>query len=315
LAGPGREIVRNMKQFVEMGYHLVGFIPDRPGEENALAEEGVACLGALESVKDIVRRQSIELLVIAVPHSERAKILNVVSECDLEKVEIRFISDVLDMVTRPVGIEEVAGIPLLGLREHPLNTWRGSVKRAIDFVGALVGLAVLSPLLLAIALVVKLTSRGRVFYKQTRVGRDDRPFEMYKFRTMRVDAEAETGPVWAQKNDSRYTAIGGFLRRTSLDELAQLLNVLKGEMSLVGPRPERPEFVEKLKEQVPKYLHRHKVKGGITGWAQVNGLRGRTSIEQRIEHDQYYITHWSLGLDFVILLKTVREVLRGENAY
>jgi exopolysaccharide biosynthesis polyprenyl glycosylphosphotransferase len=314
LARPGRDIVRNMKQYAEMGYDMLGFIPDRPGDEDRLAAQGVPCLGKLADVKDLVRRYDIELLLIAVPHSEREKILDLVSECDLERVDLRIASTVLDVITRPVGIEEVAGIPLLGLREHPLTTWRGWVKRWIDLLGSLAGLAIVAPALALVAVLVKLTSKGPILFGQVRVGHDDKPFVMYKFRTMRADAEVETGPVFAQEDDPRYTPIGGFLRKTSLDELPQLFNVLKGEMSLVGPRPERPEFVEQFQQSIPRYLRRHRVKGGITGWAQVHGLRGRTSIEERIEHDLYYITRWSLGLDFVILLKTIRAVFHGENA-
>ena len=315
LARPARDIVRSMNEHREMGYNLVGFIADRSGEEERLRDEGVPYLGMVDQVKDIVRRCGVELLVIAVPHSERVKILNVVSECDLERVQLRIASGVLDMMTRPLAMDEVAGIPLLGLREHPMTGWQGTVKGLIDLVGSLVGVVVLSPVLAAIALAVKLTSKGPVFYKQVRVGRDDRPFAMIKFRTMRENAEVATGPVFAQANDTRYTPIGGFLRRTSLDELPQLFNVLKGEMSLVGPRPERPNFVGKFKEDIPRYMSRHKIKSGMTGWAQVNGLRGNTSIEERTKYDLHYIENWSLAFDLKIIFMTIMKFFAMENAY
>jgi exopolysaccharide biosynthesis polyprenyl glycosylphosphotransferase len=249
------------------------------------------------------------------PHSEREKILEILAEFETDAVSVRIVSSVIDRLTRPVEVGEIGNIRLLALREHPLTGWPGVVKRLMDFTVALAALIVIAPLLAAIAIAVKATSSGPVLYKQIRVGRDDRPFTMYKFRSMRIDAEQHTGPVWANADDNRRTRLGAFLRRTSLDELPQLYNILLGQMSLVGPRPERPEFVEEFKKRIPTYLRRHKMKAGLTGWAQAHGLRGNTSIEKRIECDLWYIANWSLSLDMEILLRTVVEILRGGNAY
>jgi len=201
------------------------------------------------------------------------------------------------------------------LQGSPLHGWNLVLKRAMDVAGAVVGLLLTAPLLGIMAGLVKLTSSGPVLYRQTRMGLDGRAFEILKFRTMRVDAEAETGVVWAQENDPRRTRLGAFLRRTSLDEIPQFWNVLKGEMSIVGPRPERPEFIAQCCQWFPRYMLRHKMKAGITGWAQVNGLRGNTSIEKRLEYDLYYIEHWSVWLDLKIMAMTLWKGMIHRNAY
>jgi exopolysaccharide biosynthesis polyprenyl glycosylphosphotransferase len=189
------------------------------------------------------------------------------------------------------------------------------VKRVLDVAGASVALLLFSPVICAVALLVKLTSPGPVFFRQLRMGLDGQAFEMLKFRSMKLDAESETGPVWTRPNDERRTPIGAFLRRTSLDELPQFWNVLRGEMSIVGPRPERPEFIARFRETLPQYMLRHKMKAGITGWAQINGWRGNTSLERRIEHDLYYIEHWSIWFDFKIMLLTVWRGFIHRHAY
>jgi exopolysaccharide biosynthesis polyprenyl glycosylphosphotransferase len=204
---------------------------------------------------------------------------------------------------------------VVGLRESPHYGLNIVVKRAMDVVLSSVGLLVLSPVLAAIAVLVKITSPGPVFYRQERCGLNGEPFQMLKFRSMRVDAETQSGPVWARENDPRRTGFGAFLRKTSLDELPQLFNVLKGDMSLVGPRPERPVFIQKFRKTIPNYMARHHVKAGITGWAQVNGWRGNTSLRKRIQHDLYYITHWNPWLDVRILWLTVFKGLFDRNAY
>jgi exopolysaccharide biosynthesis polyprenyl glycosylphosphotransferase len=210
---------------------------------------------------------------------------------------------------------EVGGVPLLQLKAFVLSGWQGFLKRAFDIFVSTISLVLLSPFFLLVAIAIKATSRGAVFYVQQRVSLDGQEFNMLKFRSMRADAEAESGPVWAQKDDPRTTAIGKFLRRTSLDELPQLFNVLKGEMSLVGPRPERQHFVEQFREYIPQYRERHRVRCGMTGWAQVNGLRGQSPIEERARYDLYYLENWSLWFDMKIILLTFMEVARGENAY
>jgi Undecaprenyl-phosphate glucose phosphotransferase len=207
------------------------------------------------------------------------------------------------------------GLPVVGLRESPHFGLNVVVKRAMDIVLSLVGIILLSPLLGLIALSVKLTSPGPIFYRQERCGLNGRSFFMLKFRSMRVDAEKQTGAVWARKDDDRRTRFGTFLRRTSLDELPQLINVLMGDMSLVGPRPERPVFIHRFKKTIPNYMARHSVKAGITGWAQVNGWRGDTSLRKRLQYDLYYITHWTPWLDFRIMWMTLFHGLVHRNAY
>jgi exopolysaccharide biosynthesis polyprenyl glycosylphosphotransferase len=214
----------------------------------------------------------------------------------------------------PAALEDVDGTPVINLSQVPLQGWSSLIKRAMDVVLSLAALAVLLPFFPLLAALIWLEDRGPIFYRQERMGLDGRSFMILKFRSMRVNAESSTGPVWAIKNDPRRTRVGELLRRWSLDELPQLWNVLKGEMSLIGPRPERPAFVNEFKHKIPQYMLRHRVKSGITGWAQVHGWRGNTSIRKRIQYDLYYIENWSLKLDLKILWMTVRIGLR-ENAY
>ena len=213
------------------------------------------------------------------------------------------------------GIEEFEGVPLIHLRESPLHGWSNVLKRVFDLVFGAAALTVAAPAMVAIAAAIQMSSRGSILLRQERMGLDGRRFQMLKFRTMREDAEAETGPVWATANDARRTRVGAMLRRWSLDELPQLFNVLRGDMSLVGPRPERPLFVDEFRRKIPGYMLRHKVKAGMTGWAQINGWRGNTSLEKRIEYDLYYIERWSLFLDFKILVQTLWRGLFSKNAY
>ena len=315
--GPIHKIVQIMQSRRELGYEVVGFIgPIHAGPDDAdPAELHIPLLGSIDNLRDTVKKNCIDELVIALPHSEREEILDILAEFETDAVSVRIVSSVIDRLTRPIEVGEIGDIRLLALREHPLTGWPGVVKRLIDLTVALVALLVMAPLFVVIAIAIKLTSPGPVFYRQVRVGRDDRPFLMYKFRSMRLNAETESGPVWANADDSRRTPLGVFLRRTSLDEIPQFYNILIGQMSLVGPRPERPEFVEEFKKRIPAYLRRHKMKAGLTGWAQAHGWRGNTSIEKRIGCDLWYIANWSLSLDIEILLKTVVEVIRGENAY
>jgi exopolysaccharide biosynthesis polyprenyl glycosylphosphotransferase len=229
--------------------------------------------------------------------------------------EIMMVPDLLDMMTSQVRIKELEGIPFIRIKTTPMSTWNQILKRSFDLIVASIVLILVCPVFLLLAVLIKLTSPGPVFYLQERIGLDGRSFRVMKFRSMKVDAEKTTGPVWAQRADPRTTGLGKFLRRFSLDELPQLINVIKGEMSLVGPRPERPHFVEQFKKEVPKYLDRHRVKTGMTGWAQVNGLRGADgSIEERTKFDVYYVENWSLVFDLKIILKTIRAVLFGEEA-
>jgi exopolysaccharide biosynthesis polyprenyl glycosylphosphotransferase len=218
-------------------------------------------------------------------------------------------------MTSLVQIKHIEGIPFLGIKSPALSTWNFIMKRTFDLVFASSILFISSPLLLIIAILIKLDSKGPVIYFQERIGLNGEVFRVIKFRSMRTDAEHATGPVWSKKHDSRATRIGKILRRLSLDELPQIINVIKGDMSVVGPRPERQHFVEQFKKEVPRYLERHRVRTGMTGWAQVNGLRGNASITERTKYDIYYIENWSLTFDLKIILKTIHAVLLGNDAY
>jgi len=262
-----------------------------------------------------VRAHRVAQVFFALPREEHLQLERGLALIDKEMVDIVVVPDILQFVMLRAGLESLDGIPMINLTETPLSGWYGPVKRAGDLLVALVALVALSPLLLLVAALVKLTSRGPVLFRQERMSLDGTVFTMYKFRSMRVDAEAATGAVWASERDPRRTAVGSFLRRTSLDELPQLLNILRGEMSFVGPRPERPHFVEQFRERVPRYMLRHRVKCGLTGWAQVNGWRGNTSIEKRIEHDIFYIENWSLGFDLKIVALTILHGFVHKNAY
>jgi Undecaprenyl-phosphate glucose phosphotransferase len=254
-------------------------------------------------------------VIIAMPPSQSHELDELLHALKDETVDVRVVPDVHRFVTIGCEIEVFDGFPILRLNDSPVVGWGAIVKRISDIVVSSTALVFLSPILLLIAAGVRLTSRGRVLYAQERMGLDGQGFRMLKFRTMREDAEVESGAVWARKGDNRCTPLGAFLRKTSLDELPQLLNVLRGDMSLVGPRPERPMFVDKFRYEIPHYMLRHKVRTGITGWAQVNGWRGNTSLNRRIECDLFYIKNWSIGLDLKILVMTLWRGFIHKNAY
>jgi exopolysaccharide biosynthesis polyprenyl glycosylphosphotransferase len=232
-----------------------------------------------------------------------------------KNIELFFIPNILNIITSHTSSFEIAGTPVIRLKSVAFSGWQGFIKRSFDLVLSFMGLILLSPLLFTIAFLIKISSKGPVYYRQKRVGMDGNEFTMLKFRSMILDAESKTGPVWAKENDPRVTWIGKFLRRSSLDELPQLMNVLKGEMSVVGPRPERKVFVDEFQQRIPKYAERHRVRSGVTGWAQVNGLRGQSPIEDRTHYDVFYIENWSLWFDIKIILMTMLAIVRGENAY
>lgn len=279
-------------------------------EHAALGDSGMPLLGTIEEIGERAHELDLDLVVM----TSVERIDEVYAQCQPLDVDVQLVPEILSMWTRRVRFEEVDGLPLLRLRDLPLVGWNGVVKRTLDLVVSGLLLILLSPLFLGIAIAVRLDSPGPVFHRQDRVGRDRRRFTMLKFRSMRVDAESQTGPVWASENDPRRTRVGAFLRRWSLDELPQLWNVFRGEMSLVGPRPERPVFVEQFEQRVQDYYDRHRVKSGVTGWAQVHGLRGNVPIEERTRYDLYYVENWSLWLDLRILWLTLSAVLlhRGE---
>ncbi len=225
------------------------------------------------------------------------------------------VPDLLQHITLRAAVEDLDGVPIVNLSATPLRGLAGSVKRGMDLLAAMFGIVLFAPLFPLIALAVRLTSKGPIFYRQERMGLDGRSFELLKFRSMVMDAERTTGPVWTRESDPRITPVGRFIRKFSLDELPQFFNVLRGDMSMVGPRPERPHFVQEFREHIPRYMLRHRVRAGMTGWAQVNGWRGNSSLERRIQYDLYYIENWSLTLDLKILWMTVTNGLGHEHAY
>lgn len=269
--------------------------------------------GTIEELSAIVAEGELDQIILTNSNLGHARILEIILLCERNLIAFNMVPDLFRIITSSMDVQSLDDIPLLGISRWPLDLfWNRVVKRIVDIVGAVVGLIVSAPVIAVAAALIKRSSPGPVFYLQERCGERGEPFHLCKLRTMPVDAESETGPVWTAENDPRTTAIGGVLRRRNLDELPQLWNVLKGEMSLVGPRPERPHFVEQFKEGVGRYMWRHVSKPGITGWAQVNGLRGNTSIEERIKYDLYYLENWSLAFDFKILIRTV---FARENAY
>jgi Undecaprenyl-phosphate glucose phosphotransferase len=307
-----REIHERLTRHPELGFQVRGFVgPSSAG----LGGDSAPWLGGYDALHDVVSREEIDQVVLALDRSDPANPLKLLRELHDTTAAVRFVPDLLGIDTVQGGIEDFDGLPMIRLIESPLVGWNAIAKRAVDAVGAAAALVFGAPVFAAIALAVKWTSPGPVFYRQERMGLDGRLFSMWKFRTMVADAERETGAVWAVANDSRRTPLGAFLRRTNLDEIPQFWNILRGEMSLVGPRPERPEFIREFRAGLPGYMLRHKVKGGLTGWAQVNGCRGNTSIEKRLEFDMAYLRRWSLGLDFKIMLLTLVRGFNDPNAY
>ena len=317
LAGTGdlaKHVVDRLIQHVELGYKIVGFIDNAKGDGH-LGHRGLPLLGTLADAEEIIRTENIDQLYVALPLDQHVNMLGLVEVANKECIDVKVIPDFLQFVTLRAKLEELDGIPLINVNDVPLHGFNSVIKRTLDIACATGALSLLFLPMLVIACVIKSTSKGPILYKQQRMGLDGRPFELLKFRSMHQDAESNTGPVWATENDPRRTRFGGLLRRLSLDELPQFWNVLMGDMSLVGPRPERPFFVEQFKERVPQYMLRHKVKAGITGWAQVNGWRGNTSIEKRIEYDLYYIENWSVGFDIKIMWLTVVYLSFHRHAY
>lgn len=301
----GETVAGKISKHEELGYDLVGFLDDDPDK---MVVAGYPVVGKLSEVSLIVDQLGIDFLLIALPLSAHDKMMQILHTTRNEMVDIKIVPDILEYVAIRAGIEDLDGVPIINLTDVPLRGMHSFMKRVIDILLSLVGLTisfVTSPLVVAM---VKFGSPGPIFFKQERMGLDGKSFMMYKFRTMDVNAESETGPVMSHPSDPRVTPGGKIMRKLYIDEWPQFWNVLKGDMSLVGPRPERPFFVHYFKEQIPQYMLRHKVRSGITGWAQVNGYRGNTSIEKRIEHDLYYIENWSLSLDLKILWLTL---LRG----
>jgi Undecaprenyl-phosphate glucose phosphotransferase len=309
----GQRVIATIDNHRELGFRVVGLLT-RDSSKVGSTVRDVPILGAFDDVGGILDRRPVDQVIIALPFEEQHLVKPLMEELALRTVDVKFVPDLLQYMTLWGGLEEFGGLPIINLQGGPLHGWNLVLKRAFDVLFALLGIALTGPVMLAAAVLVKLTSRGPILYRQERMGMDGRTFQILKFRTMRVDAEV-SGARMATREDGRRTLIGPFLRRYSIDELPQLFNVLRGDMSLVGPRPERPVFIEEFKRQIPRYHLRHKVKAGITGWAQVHGFRGQTSIQKRIEYDLYYIENWSLMLDLKILLRTALGGFLSRNAY
>ncbi|HTV17670.1 MAG TPA: undecaprenyl-phosphate glucose phosphotransferase [Polyangiaceae bacterium] len=312
--GPALEsMLVRLEMFPELGLRVAGVATHKGERGRSIC--GKAVLGSFDDVSELLRVTQADEVLIALPPSQSQQIDRLLDLLKDETLDIRMVPDVHRYVTLGCETEDFDGVPVVRINDSPMSGWGAISKRVTDFVLSAVGLLLLAPFLVLIGVLVKATSSGPVLYTQERMGLDGRSFAMLKFRSMRADAESSTGAVWAQAKDDRRTAFGTFLRKTSLDELPQLWNVLCGDMSLVGPRPERPVFVHRFRKEIPHYMLRHKVRAGITGWAQINGWRGNTSLDRRVECDLFYIRNWSYGLDLKILLLTLWKGFIHKNAY
>jgi exopolysaccharide biosynthesis polyprenyl glycosylphosphotransferase len=312
--GAGSELLlHRMTMFPEYGYTVCGVLDDRlePGAPFA----GTKVLGRIAELPAQVKSQRVDQVFLALPGAGHDDMLHLIKTCDDLQVDFRMLPDVFEIITTRISADVVDGIPLVGVRRSQVTGLGVFIKRAFDLVVSIFLLVVLSPIWLLLGIAIVLTSSGPILYRQERVGQGGRIFTLLKFRSMVADAEADTGPVFASRDDARRTAVGRFMRRFSLDELPQLVNIIRGDMSLVGPRPERPFFVERFGTEIPRYLERHQVRPGVTGWAQVNDLRGGTSIADRTIYDIYYIENWSLSFDIKILLLTFGRVFLHNHAY
>jgi exopolysaccharide biosynthesis polyprenyl glycosylphosphotransferase len=309
-----KKLVERTKANPGIGYRLVGLVDDGAAARATAKAWGLSYLGGIKSLAKAIAAARADCVIVALPASMHGRTDRILLEFDRSGVELRIVSDLYGFITSPMAVDEIHGIPVFALKEAPLDRLGNrALKRALDLALVVPGLLLLSPLLALVALLIKLDSPGPVFYAQERVGFNNRVFRMLKFRTMQVGADK--GSTWTVKDDPRRTRIGAFLRRSSIDELPQLFNILLGDMSLVGPRPEQPRYVAQFTKSIPRYLQRHQVKAGLTGWAQVHGWRGDTSIEERTSFDLYYVENWSLSLDLLILAKTALELFEHETAY
>lgn len=308
-------VVTLVQQHGELGLRVVGLVA--LDEDRRLVDEtfcGTQVVGTVSDIESLLMRLRVDQVLVALPMHNLGCLRGIMDTLSKETVDVRLIPDFYQYMTLCGGVEEFSGLPMINLQSTPLLGWNLVLKRAFDIAAASLGLIVCAPLCAALALAIRLSGRGPIFYTQERVGMDGRHFNMLKFRTMESDAE-RAGAQMTVRGDPRCTPVGAFLRRFSLDELPQLYNVLVGDMSLVGPRPERPCFIETFRHEIPRYALRHKIKAGMTGWAQVHGMRGNTSITKRIELDLYYIENWSLMLDVKIVLRTVLGGFISPNAY
>jgi exopolysaccharide biosynthesis polyprenyl glycosylphosphotransferase len=318
LIGNGRiakDIARKIMSDQRLGYNIVGVVVS--GKEKTRNNVyGIPVIGTFEDIPSIIDSWQVAQVIIALPEVRRNEMLDIVTRCQRGRVDIKIYPDLFAYMAGDLNVDDLGGTPLLTVRDIALRGWKLSLKRGLDMFGSGAGLVLLSPMLLLTAFLMRREGRGPIFYTQERMGLDGRPFHMIKFRTMRPDAEA-AGPGWTVKDDPRVTRLGRWMRKTNWDELPQLINVFLGEMSLVGPRPERPIYVLEFRKEIPRYMERHREKSGMTGWAQVNGLRGDTSIPERTRYDLWYVENWSLWLDIKIIVRTIWQTVtrQSKNAY
>lgn len=298
----------------QWGYYIHGILDDNI--EVGTMYKHVPVIGTITHLQAFLSKMNLDEIAITLSVKEYEKLENIVGICEKSGVHTKFVPDYYSFIPTTPYTEDLYGLPVINIRNIPLsNTYNRIIKRIVDFVGAIAALIIASIPMLLVALIIKITSPGPIIFSQVRIGRHNKKFKMYKFRSMEIQTENEEKKAWTTKHDPRVTGIGKFIRKTSIDELPQLFNVLKGDMSLVGPRPERPFFVEKFKEEIPRYMIKHQVSPGLTGWAQINGYRGDTSIRKRIDHDLYYIENWTLSLDIKILFLTIFKGFINKNAY
>ncbi len=307
----GRMLVQKLQSASGIAHEVVGYVSI---DNSAPALPDIPVLGRIADLPRIIDQHDIDEVVIGLPEASHQQLVHIISLCEREKVSIKVFPDVFQIMASEVSVSDLGGLPLLTVRDVALRGWRLSLKRVFDLIVGSMALILLSPLMILLAILIKLESPGPVFYIQERMGLDAKPFPMLKFRSMRTDAEAN-GPGWTTADDPRKTRLGAIIRRLSFDELPQFINVIRGDMSLVGPRPERPVYVEQFRQYIPRYMDRHREKAGITGWAQVNGLRGDTSIVERTKYDLWYIENWSLWLDIKICVRTLFRIFGDHNAY
>lgn len=308
------EYITRINANPQWGYVVRGILDDRvPG---GTLYKGVKVLGRIENLLYILPENKLDEIAVTLSLEDYDRLEKIIDLCEKSGVHTKFIPDYNSLVPSRPYTEDLMGLPVINIRYVPLtNTLNWIAKRAVDVLGSLAGIIISSPVMILVAVLVKCTSRGPIIFKQERVGLHNKPFKMYKFRTMEIQKASQEQKAWTVKDDPRVTKIGKILRKTSIDELPQLFNILAGEMSLVGPRPERPLFVEKFKEEIPRYMIKHQVRPGLTGWAQINGYRGDTSIRKRIEYDIFYIENWTMGLDIKIMFLTIFKGFINKNAY
>ena len=306
--------IDRVKQNPEWGYNIRGILDDN--KERGFSYNGIKVIGTIQNLHMILEMNVLDEIAITLSIKEYEHLEAIVNDCEKSGVHTKFIPDYNNFIPTIQHIEDLWGLPVINIRHVPLTELHNAyIKRIVDIFGALFGIILFSPVMIISAILVKLTDGGPIIYAQERVGLHNKPFRMYKFRSMAVQKPSEEKSKWTTPNDPRVTGVGRLIRKTSIDEMPQFFNILKGDMSLVGPRPERPFYVEKFREEIPHYMIKHQVRPGLTGWAQVNGFRGDTSIQKRIDHDLYYIENWTLGFDFKIMFLTIFKGFINKNAY